>query len=64
LVQDRNNVTDAKENLKNSNTKTPTIKKLNDLLFASKICKNTKSNTIVFAKNGQLIALEQDKPLE
>ncbi|RYY31892.1 MAG: bifunctional phosphoribosylaminoimidazolecarboxamide formyltransferase/IMP cyclohydrolase PurH, partial [Sphingobacteriaceae bacterium] len=26
------------------------------LLFASKICKHTKSNTIVFAKNGQLIS--------
>src|SRR5690606_22650480 len=29
---------------------------IEDLLFASKICKNTKSNTIVLAKNGQLIA--------
>src|SRR5207344_2574011 len=27
-----------------------------DLLFASKICKNTKSNTIVFAKNSTLVA--------
>jgi phosphoribosylaminoimidazolecarboxamide formyltransferase/IMP cyclohydrolase len=26
------------------------------LIFASKICKNTKSNTIVFAKNGTLIS--------
>jgi len=29
---------------------------LEDLFFASKICKNTKSNTIVLAKNKQLIA--------
>ncbi len=56
LVQDRNNVTDAKENLKTVTTKTPTNQEINDLLFASKICKNTKSNTIVLAKNGQLIA--------
>ena len=27
------------------------IQEIEDLLFASKICKNTKSNTIVFAKN-------------
>ena len=27
-----------------------------DLAFASKLCKNTKSNTIVFAKNKQLIS--------
>ena len=26
------------------------------MLFASKVCKNTKSNTIVFAKNGTLIS--------
>jgi phosphoribosylaminoimidazolecarboxamide formyltransferase/IMP cyclohydrolase len=27
-----------------------------DLAFASKLCKNTKSNTIIFAKNKQLIS--------
>ena len=34
----------------------PNEKELKDLVFASKICKHTKSNTIVFAKNQQLIA--------
>ena len=29
---------------------------LKDLLFASKICKHTKSNTIVLVKNNQLCA--------
>ena len=29
---------------------------ISDLLFAAKICKHTKSNTIVFAKNKQLYA--------
>jgi hypothetical protein len=32
------------------------ITEIEDLLFASKICKHTKSNTIVFAKNKQLCA--------
>ena len=34
----------------------PTKQEKIDLIFASKICKHTKSNTIVFAKNKQLIA--------
>lgn len=56
LIQDKNAVTDTKEGLKTVTTKKPTTQEIDDLLFASKICKNTKSNTIVFAKNGQLIA--------
>jgi phosphoribosylaminoimidazolecarboxamide formyltransferase/IMP cyclohydrolase len=36
--------------------KAPTDQEIDDLLFASKICKNTKSNTIVLARNRQLIA--------
>ena len=56
LIQDKNNITDNKEGLKTVTLTTPTDQEIEDLLFASKICKNTKSNTIVFAKNGQLIA--------
>ena len=56
LVQDRNTITDNKEGLKNVTIKEPTSQEIDDLIFASKICKNTKSNTIVLAKNGQLIA--------
>jgi phosphoribosylaminoimidazolecarboxamide formyltransferase / IMP cyclohydrolase len=56
LVQDRNTITDNKDGLKNVTIKEPTSQEIDDLIFASKICKNTKSNTIVLAKNGQLIA--------
>ena len=56
LVQDRNNITDSKEVLKTVTQVSPTNQEVEDLLFASKICKNTKSNTIVFAKNNTLIA--------
>ncbi|NBL64564.1 bifunctional phosphoribosylaminoimidazolecarboxamide formyltransferase/IMP cyclohydrolase [Flavobacterium sp. NST-5] len=56
LVQDRNSVTDNKEQLKTVTTTPPSSDEIEDLLFASKICKNTKSNTIVLAKNKQLIA--------
>lgn len=56
LIQDKNNVTDNKEHLKTVTITAPTEQEVEDLLFASKICKNTKSNTIVFAKNGTLIS--------
>ncbi|MFN3640069.1 MAG: bifunctional phosphoribosylaminoimidazolecarboxamide formyltransferase/IMP cyclohydrolase PurH, partial [Flavobacterium sp.] len=56
LVQDFNNTTDTKEVLKTVTTKSPTESEITDLIFASKICKNTKSNTIVLVKNGQLLA--------
>ncbi|MFY7757263.1 MAG: bifunctional phosphoribosylaminoimidazolecarboxamide formyltransferase/IMP cyclohydrolase [Flavobacterium stagni] len=56
LIQDRNNSTDTKEGLTYVTTSKPTDQEIDELLFASKICKNTKSNTIVLAKNGQLIA--------
>lgn len=56
LVQDRNTITDSKENLKIVTNTAPSAQEIDDLLFASKICKNTKSNTIVFAKNSTLVA--------
>ena len=56
LVQDKNNITDSKSDLKTVTNTAPTSQEIEDLIFASKICKNTKSNTIVFAKNGTLIS--------
>lgn len=56
LIQDRNAITDTKEGLTYVTSSKPTEQEIDDLLFASKICKNTKSNTIVLAKYGQLIA--------
>jgi phosphoribosylaminoimidazolecarboxamide formyltransferase/IMP cyclohydrolase len=56
LVQERDNKTDALEDLKTVTHKTATNAELEDLIFASKICKHTKSNTIVLAKNKQLCA--------
>lgn len=56
LIQDRNTITDTKEGLTYVTTLQPNNQEIADLIFASKICKNTKSNTIVLAKNGQLVA--------
>ncbi len=56
LVQDKDLKTDTKNILETVTETTPNNDEIEDLLFASKICKNTKSNTIVLAKNKQLLA--------
>ncbi|MDR2223256.1 MAG: bifunctional phosphoribosylaminoimidazolecarboxamide formyltransferase/IMP cyclohydrolase [Flavobacteriaceae bacterium] len=56
LVQDKDNITDNREHLKTVTNLAPTEQEIDDLLFASKICKHTKSNTIVLVKDGQLCA--------
>ena len=56
LVQDKDLKTDRENDLNNVTTKVPDLAEIQDLLFASKICKHTKSNTIVLAKNQQLLA--------
>ena len=56
LVQDKDSKTDTAEDLKTATNNKPSEEELSDLLFASKICKHTKSNTIVLAKNKQLCA--------
>jgi len=56
LVQDKDSKTDSKEDLKSVTDKKPTSEEIEDLIFASKLCKHTKSNTIVLAKNKQLCA--------
>ena len=56
LFQDIDNVTDALSDLEKVTSSNPTNQELDDLIFASKICKHTKSNTIVLAKNKQLFA--------
>ncbi|GHA42707.1 bifunctional purine biosynthesis protein PurH [Salinimicrobium marinum] len=56
LVQDKDLKTDSKQDLTTATNNKPTSQELSDLLFASKICKHTKSNTIVLVKNRQLCA--------
>ena len=56
LVQDKDLKTDTFEDLKQATNNKATDEELSDMIFASKICKHTKSNTIVLAKNKQLCA--------
>lgn len=56
LMQDKDLKTDALTDVKYVTEERPNAETLEDLFFASKICKHTKSNTIVLAKNKQLLA--------
>ncbi|MFT6353312.1 MAG: phosphoribosylaminoimidazolecarboxamide formyltransferase/IMP cyclohydrolase [Cryomorphaceae bacterium] len=56
LWQDKDSITDKKEDFKVATNNRPSEEDIDDLVFASKLCKHTKSNTIVLAKNKQLLA--------
>ncbi len=56
LVQDKDYKTDSLDDLSTATKKSPSAREKEDLIFASKLCKHTKSNTIVLAKNKQLFA--------
>lgn len=56
IEQDMDLKTDSKADLKVVTKQTPSAEEIEALLFASKICKHTKSNTIILAVNGQLLA--------
>ncbi|MDR1729776.1 MAG: bifunctional phosphoribosylaminoimidazolecarboxamide formyltransferase/IMP cyclohydrolase [Prevotellaceae bacterium] len=56
LVQDKDLKTETAEDFKVVTEKEPVDTEIEDLIFANKIVKHTKSNAIVLAKNGQLCA--------
>jgi len=56
IEQDLDLKTDSREDLKQVTKRVATTEEVEALLFASKICKHTKSNTIILAVNGQLLA--------
>ena len=56
IEQDRDLKTDAPEDLKVVTKRATTPEENEALLFASKVCKHTKSNTIILATKDQLLA--------
>ena len=56
LVQDRDLKTETEEDMKTVTEKAPSKSEISDMIFANKIVKHSKSNSIVLAKNGQLCA--------
>lgn len=56
LEQDKDTISETAANFEPRTRVVPTAQETIDLVFANKLVKHTKSNTIVLAKNGQLIA--------
>ena len=56
LMQDKDTHTETADDMKVVTEKAPTSEEIEDLIFANKIVKHTKSNAIVFAKNKQMCA--------
>jgi phosphoribosylaminoimidazolecarboxamide formyltransferase/IMP cyclohydrolase len=56
IEQDLDLKTDSQEDLKVVTKKAPSESEIRALLFASKVCKHTKSNTIILAVEGMLLA--------
>tara|TARA_B100001741_G_C16555141_1_gene602154 strand:+ start:15202 stop:16725 length:1524 start_codon:yes stop_codon:yes gene_type:complete len=56
LHQDKDLKTDEISDMKIVTNLSPNDEEFSDLKFASKVCKHTKSNTIVFAKGKQLLS--------
>jgi phosphoribosylaminoimidazolecarboxamide formyltransferase/IMP cyclohydrolase len=55
LVQARDAKTEQAADMETVTKVAPTATQIEDMIFAAKICKHTKSNTIVLAKDGQLL---------
>ncbi len=56
LVQDKDNSIQVESDLKTVTKKSAEASQIEDLLFANKLVKNTKSNAIILAKGKQLLA--------
>jgi phosphoribosylaminoimidazolecarboxamide formyltransferase/IMP cyclohydrolase len=56
LMQEKDTHTETPDDLKVVTEKSPNTLEIEDLLFANKIVKHSKSNAIVLAKNKQLVA--------
>jgi phosphoribosylaminoimidazolecarboxamide formyltransferase / IMP cyclohydrolase len=56
LVQDKDLKTEIAEDFETVTSSNPSPSEIEDLIFANKIVKHTKSNTIVLVKNRQLLA--------
>ncbi|MEM9337265.1 MAG: bifunctional phosphoribosylaminoimidazolecarboxamide formyltransferase/IMP cyclohydrolase [Bacteroidota bacterium] len=56
IVQDYDLKTEKAVDLVVKTKKSPSKEEVQDLLFAAKVCKQSKSNTIVLARDGQMLA--------
>jgi len=57
LIQEPDRGTDARESMEVATQAQPTEAQWDDLLFAWKVCRNVRSNAIVFAKDGATVGI-------
>jgi phosphoribosylaminoimidazolecarboxamide formyltransferase/IMP cyclohydrolase len=62
LYQGRDNVTVTKENLKTVTEKQLNVRDIDDVIFANKVVKYTKSNAIVFVKDKRTLGIGAGQP--
>lgn len=62
LLQDSDKLNSTRKNLKCVTTKVPSDKEIFDLLFAEKVAKHTKSNAVVFVKDGATLGIGGGQP--
>ena len=57
LMQDRDAGQICRDGLKFVTQRVPTDKEINDMLFAFKVCKHTKSNAIIYVRDGVTVGI-------
>ena len=62
LVQDNDNVVVNESEMKCVTERKPSIEEVRDLMFAMKVAKHTKSNSVVYAKNLQTVGIGGGQP--
>lgn len=62
LVQAVDGIVVDENELKTVTERKPTDDEMKDMLFAMKVCKHTKSNAVVYAKNGQTYGIGGGQP--
>lgn len=62
LVQDLNSMLVNEAEMKTVTQRKPTDEELNDMLFATKVCKHTKSNSVIYAKGGRTLGIGGGQP--
>lgn len=62
LVQSIDDIVVIENEMKTVSARKPTDDEMKDMLFAMKVCKHTKSNAVVYAKNGQTYGIGGGQP--
>jgi phosphoribosylaminoimidazolecarboxamide formyltransferase/IMP cyclohydrolase len=62
LVQQRDDIVVNTEEMKIVSSRQPDEQEMKDMIFAMKVCKHTKSNAVIYAKNGQTCGIGGGQP--